>query len=231
MAMGVTGPASSEVAPVVSAYRPAGKAAAKASPRPFEVRGITSQEAVEFAINYAKQQRALQDPGSPQARPKTSRAQTSFGQEEDKHYHSVTRSQPGQLAAGMCMTSSYPEPTPLHVCKLCFTQTVLMPTMKQCATAGPSRASLVSVHCQRVLFMASSKRRCMKQSCEVCLPQSLGYCNRTWYVANLQGTFAVSATSVVSLSIASVWRAQQYTCAAACIHCLNYYWVASQAAM
>ena len=77
-----------------------GKLAAKASPRPFEVRGITSQEAVEFAISYAKQQKALREQHTCQARPRTDRARTASGPEEDKHYHSVTKSQSRQLTAG-----------------------------------------------------------------------------------------------------------------------------------
>lgn len=100
MAVGLTGPAVPEVAPIAGAYRPTNKVQAKASPRPFEVRGITSQEAVEFAISYAKQQKALQESDSPQARPRTDRARSVCGPEEDKHYHSVTRSQPRQLTTG-----------------------------------------------------------------------------------------------------------------------------------
>ena len=72
----------------------------KPSPRATEV-GITSQEAVEFAISYAKQQRQMQEarPGSQQHQP--GRQHQFSGPEAEKHYHAFTKSQTGQLTMGM----------------------------------------------------------------------------------------------------------------------------------
>ena len=99
--MGADGPAYPEGGPVGGIYRPNNKASAKPSSRPFEVKGITSQEAVEFAISYAKQQKALSTQNTFQAKTGPDRARTASGPEQDKHYHSVTKSQPRQLTAGM----------------------------------------------------------------------------------------------------------------------------------
>ena len=71
----------------------------KASPRPTE-KGVTSQEAVEFAISYAKEQRLKQEQEQRSITPRTARERQLLGPEADKHYHLVTRSQPGQLAIG-----------------------------------------------------------------------------------------------------------------------------------
>ena len=98
--MGADGPAHPEGGPVSSIYRPTNKGPAKPSPRPFEVKGITSQEAVEFAISYAKQQKALNTQSTFQAKTGPDRTRTASGPEQDKHYHSVTKSQPRQLTAG-----------------------------------------------------------------------------------------------------------------------------------
>lgn len=77
----------------------------KPSPRPYEVRGITSQEAVEFAISYAKQQKALQeqDVNQDRLRGRTDgprQVVCKTGPEEERHYHTITKSQPRQLKNG-----------------------------------------------------------------------------------------------------------------------------------
>ena len=71
----------------------------KANARANEV-GITSQEAVEFAISYAKQQRQVQEAqqGSPQHQ--SGRQHRLSGPEGEKHYHTFTKSQPRQLTTG-----------------------------------------------------------------------------------------------------------------------------------
>lgn len=74
----------------------------KPSPRTDE-KGVTSQEAVEFAVSYAREQRQKQDLELESPGARTSRGQQLLGPEGDKHYHCVTRSQPGQLAAGAFM--------------------------------------------------------------------------------------------------------------------------------
>ena len=71
----------------------------KPSPRPTE-KGITSQEAVEFAISYAREQQRQREQEMESTGPRTERERQLLGPEEDKHYHCVTRSQPGQLATG-----------------------------------------------------------------------------------------------------------------------------------
>jgi hypothetical protein len=77
----------------------------KPSPRPTE-KGITSQEAVEFAISYAREQQRQREQEMESTGPRTDRETETerqrqlLGPEEDKHYHCVTRSQPGQLATG-----------------------------------------------------------------------------------------------------------------------------------
>ena len=75
----------------------------KPSPRPIEP-GVTSQEAVEFAISYAREQRQKQQRELESRGIRTEKGQQLSGPEEDKHYHRVTRSQPGQLAAGALLT-------------------------------------------------------------------------------------------------------------------------------
>ena len=77
----------------------------KASPRPTE-KGVTSQEAVEFAISYAKEQRLKQEQEQRSVTPRTAGERRLLGPEADKHYHLVTRSQPGQLATGRCYATS-----------------------------------------------------------------------------------------------------------------------------
>lgn len=72
----------------------------KPSPRTDE-KGVTSQEAVEFAISYAKEQRQKQGRELESLRPGTAKEQQLLGPERDKHYHCVTKTQPGQLAAGI----------------------------------------------------------------------------------------------------------------------------------
>ncbi|DBB12886.1 TPA: hypothetical protein ACH3X3_005647 [Trebouxia sp. C0006] len=74
----------------------------KPSPRPTE-KGITSQEAVEFAISYAREQQRQREQEMESTGPRTDRERELLGPEEDKHYHCVTRSLPGQLA----MDSAY----------------------------------------------------------------------------------------------------------------------------
>ena len=71
----------------------------KPSPRPTE-KGITSQEAVEFAISYAREQQRQREQEMESTGPRTDRERELLGPEEDKHYHCVTRSLPGQLAMG-----------------------------------------------------------------------------------------------------------------------------------
>ena len=77
----------------------------KPSPRPTE-QGVTSQEAVEFAISYAREQRQKQQRELESRGIRAEKGQQLLGPEEDKHYHRVTRSQPGQLAAGALLTCS-----------------------------------------------------------------------------------------------------------------------------
>lgn len=72
---------------------------AKPSPRANEV-GITSQEAVEFAISYAKQQRQIQEAQQGNQQHQPGREHQLSGPEGDKHYHTFTKSQSGQLTAG-----------------------------------------------------------------------------------------------------------------------------------
>ena len=77
---------------------------AKPSPRANEV-GITSQEAVEFAISYAKQQRQRQEAQQGSQQQHAGHEHQLAGPEGDKHYHACTKSQSGQLirGAGRCI--------------------------------------------------------------------------------------------------------------------------------
>lgn len=73
----------------------------KPSARATEV-GITSQEAVEFAISYAKQQRQLHEARSGSQQQQSGRQHQFSGPEGEKHYHAFTKSQPRQLTTGTC---------------------------------------------------------------------------------------------------------------------------------
>ena len=71
----------------------------KPSPRANEV-GITSQEAVEYAISYAKQQRQRQEAQQGGQQQQAGREHQLSGPEGEKHYHAFTKSQSGQLVTG-----------------------------------------------------------------------------------------------------------------------------------
>ena len=72
----------------------------KPSARASEV-GISSQEAVEFAISYAKQQRQLQEVQQSSPQHQTGRERRLSGPECEKHYHAFTKTQPRQLTTGV----------------------------------------------------------------------------------------------------------------------------------
>ena len=74
--------------------------ALKPSARASEI-GISSQEAVEFAISYAKQQRQLQEVQQGSQQHETGRERRLSGPECEKHYHSFTKTQPRQLTTGV----------------------------------------------------------------------------------------------------------------------------------
>lgn len=74
--------------------------APKPSARASEV-GISSQEAVEFAISYAKQQKELQEVQQGSQQHQTGRERRLSGPECEKHYHAFTKTQPKQLTTGV----------------------------------------------------------------------------------------------------------------------------------
>lgn len=74
--------------------------ALKPSARASEV-GISSQEAIEFAISYAKQQRQLQEVQQGSQQHQTGRERRLSGPEGEKHYHAFTKTQPRQLTTGV----------------------------------------------------------------------------------------------------------------------------------
>ena len=98
MAMGAAAPSPS---PDTGSFPPKSRyiRPAKPSPRADEV-GITSQEAVEFAISYAKQQRQRQEAQQGGQQQQPGREHLLSGPEGEKHYHAFTKSQSGQLVTG-----------------------------------------------------------------------------------------------------------------------------------
>ena len=63
--------------------------------------GVSTQEAIEFAINFAKEQNYKQGRESDPKQPGTDRKQQLSGTAGDKHYYHVTKSQPGELSVGV----------------------------------------------------------------------------------------------------------------------------------
>lgn len=90
--------------------------APKPSPRAAEV-GVSSQEAVEYAINYAKQQRQLQEVQTGSQQHHAGRGRRLSGPECEKHYHAVTKTQPRQLTAGADLLLT---DTSMHICTTCL---------------------------------------------------------------------------------------------------------------
>lgn len=88
--------------------------APKPSARASEI-GISSQEAVEFAINYAKQQKHLQEVQQGSQQHETGRECRLSGPECEKHYHAFTKTQPRQLTTGERIN----ELIPLQICIKC----------------------------------------------------------------------------------------------------------------